>query len=165
MSIRDDEINRLVKYAQGLNVQVKFIPSKGRQADSANWTTDGKEINVFVRKTHTKLHIILSLLHEICHQIAFIYNRDRLPDPELEEAIDPEIERKYLRKRILDWEIEGTKWWETVYKETDCKFDINKLYAEKALDIWIYEYYYENGQFPKKQQMTQKRKELRSKYK
>ena len=86
-------------------------------------------------------------------------------DPKVEEALDDEEGKKRNRKRILLYEIEGTKYWEQVYKDTDCQFDINKLYIQKEFDIFQYEVYAETGDFPTKKERNAKIKELKEKYK
>lgn len=161
--LRDDELNRLVKYAQGLNVQVKFRPFNVKYGAEAEWTIDGTEITIFKRKKGSKLRLILCLIHEIAHHLEHIHNNDRKPDPKLEEALD-EDDKKKMRKRVYEWELKGAQWWETIYKETDLKFKLNKLYMERDFDLWMYEIYYETGYFPNRGEQRPKRKELRKKY-
>lgn len=163
MGIRDEEINRLIKYAQGLNTVVKFKQQKGD--DSAGWTIDGSEITIYVTPETSKIYIVLCLIHELGHHLEHIHENNRELDKKLDEALEPEELRKQHRKKVYDWEVRGSKWWESVYKETDCKFDINKLYIERDFDLYQYEVFYETGKFPKKKDRDKKRKELKEKYK
>ncbi len=161
MSIRDKEIERLTKYAQGLGTVVKFRTAK-KQTDEAEWTTDGSEIAIYVGKRTTKIDIVLSLIHELGHQLEYIHGNDREIDEKLNDALYDDGKRS--RKKVLLWEQRGAAWWETVYKETDCKFNINKLYISKEFDVWQYEVYCETGDFPSKKQRKLKYKEIKERY-
>lgn len=163
--IRDEEINRLIKYAQGLNTTVKIKQTRKSDGDAAEWSIDGSEIVVYTTPKTSKLCVVLCLIHEIGHHLEHIHSNNRELDEKLSEAIDPEEEKKRHRRKIYDWEVRGSKWWETIYKETDCRFDINKLHMEKDYDLWQYEFYYENGKYPKKVDRRKKWEEIRSKYK
>lgn len=161
--VRDDELARLINYAKGLNIQVKFRSYDPKNGADAEWTTDGTEITIFKRGKTTKLDMVLSLIHELGHHLEHIHNNNRETDPKLEEAIG-EDDRKKMRKRLYDWEIKGSNWWEIIYKETDLKFDIRRLRTERESDLWQYEVYYDTGNFPTRKQQREKRKELRRKY-
>ena len=93
----------------------------------------------------------------------FIDNQRQM-DPKVEEALDSEENKKSHRKRILDMERNDSMYWESIYNDTNCQFDISKLYIQRDLDIWMYEYYYENGVFPKKKNKDKKRKEICNKH-
>src|SRR5689334_8905081 len=118
--IRDDELNRLMRYAQGMGLSVRFKPYVKYSQIEAEWALDGTEVIVYVSSRSTKLDKILSLIHELGHHKAFI-NNDRKPDPKVEEALDEE-HKKVMRKRIYNYEVEDTKYWEDIYKDTDCRF-------------------------------------------
>lgn len=164
MPIRDEEIKRLIKYAQGLNTQVSIIKGKPHRTEEAEWAIDGSQIIVYTDSSTSKINIILSLIHEIGHHLAHIYKNDRKVDEKLEQALDDEDESKRTRRKIYNWELEGTKWWETIYKDTDCKFNINKLYISREFDLWQYEVYLETGRFPSMGQKYDKRKQLKNKF-
>lgn len=171
--IRDKEIERLVHYAKGLGVKVIFSRKKNSE-DAAVWALDGTEIIIFTKSQTSKTDMILSLIHEIGHHIFFI-ERNRQPDEKLEEAITRQdlIEEenskkptpKKMRKKIYKVELDSSKWWETIYKDTDLKFPVWKLYAQKDFDIWIYEFFYKTGNFPKTKERKEKWKTIREKYK
>ncbi len=158
---RDDELNRLIRYAQGMGMAVHFKPYKPHSKDEAEWAIDGTELTVYVRPKTSKIEKILSLIHELGHHKSFIDDNRKL-DPKIEEALDSEEKRH--RKRILDMEINDSVYWEDIYKDTNCQFNIQKLYKQKELDIWVYEVYYETGNWPTSKEKAQKRKELKKKY-
>lgn len=162
---RDDEINRLIKYAQGLNTMVKFKQVKGPNLDAAEWNIDGSEITVYTKPKTAKIDIVLCLIHELGHQLEHIHGNNRELDEKLDEALEPEEANKKHRKNLYNWELKGSTWWETIYKETDCQFNINRLYKEKEYDLWQYVVYCEKGKFPTHSEKKKKRKELKSKYK
>lgn len=170
--IRDKEIERLVHYAKGMGVKVVFSQKENQHA--AEWTLDGSEIRIFTKSQASKTDTILSLIHEIGHHVYFIHEKNRQPDLKFEEAISIqnlfETEDrsrptpKKLRKKIYDVELASAQWWETIYKDTDMKFPIWKLHAQKEFDVWIYEYFYETGHFPKKPLRKQQWKTIKAKH-
>jgi len=170
--VRDEEIGRLIKYAQGLGVRVSFIASGD---DAAGWTVDGSEIYISRKHNRSKIDIVLSLIHEIAHQLYFIHEKNRQPDLKFEEALDRQNLFDYdlaetpapktHRKRILDVEVTSAEWWETIYKETNCSFPIWRLHAQKQFDLYQYQHYYKTGHFPNKKQKNLKFKEIRLHYK
>jgi|WetSurMetagenome_2_1015567.scaffolds.fasta_scaffold295017_1 hypothetical protein len=171
--IRDDEISRLIKYAEGLGLKVVFSYANEKHA-SAEWTLDGSEITIFKKNNWSKTETILSLIHELGHHLWFIHSKDRNPDLKFEEAIDKQnlteelINKKTpkkLRKKILDVEIAGSDYWEIVVKDVNIKLPMWKIKVAKIFDIWQYEYFYENGTFPKYTVKKNKYKELIAQYK
>jgi hypothetical protein len=160
--VRDEEINRLIRYAQGMGLSVHFKPYiKGGVA--AEWAIDGSEITIFVTPRCSKIEKILSLIHEISHHKSWVDNKRKL-DPKIEEALDSEENKKSHRKRLLDMEIADSVYWEDIYKDTNCQFNIQKLYKQKEFDIWGYQVDYETGKNPTKKERRAKMKELKKKY-
>jgi len=160
---RDEEIQRLIRYAQGMGASVHFKPYNPNKGNLASWAIDGTEITIFVRKNSSKIEKILSLIHELSHHKAYI-NNDREISPELEDVLDKDDPNKKERHRIWRSEVRDSKYWETIYKDTNCQFDINKLYMQRELDLWIYEIYYETGVTPTGKVRREKMKELKKKY-
>lgn len=144
-----------------MGLSVRFKPYIKYSKDEAEWTTDGSEITIFVKPTTTKLDKVLSLIHELGHHKGFIDN-GRKTDPKFEEALDSEELRH--RKKVLESERADMVYWEDIYKDTNCKFDLKLLAKAKELDIWSYEVYYKTGKWPTYKAKAQKRKELRRKY-
>lgn len=174
MGVRDDELTRLIKYAEGMGLRV-IIKNRPRGGDaSASWALDGSEIAIYNSDGDSKTDLILSLIHELGHQIWFVHEKDRQPDPKVDEAVtrqelfDEKLHEspapKNLRKEILDMEKKGTLWWDSIYKETNMKFPMWKLEAAKEFDLWQYEVYYETGFFPKRDVRRDYRAKVRTKY-
>lgn len=157
--IRDEELNRLIRYAQGMGLSVRFKPYVNGSKDEAQWTVDGTEITVFVRPRTSKLDKVLSLIHELGHHKAFVA-RGREIDPELDEALGQEENSKRQRKAILIDEREGVENWDQIYHDTNCKFGVDRLNKQKELDVWSYEVYYESGKFPTRAMKYKKRKQV-----
>jgi MoaA/NifB/PqqE/SkfB family radical SAM enzyme len=163
MGIRDDEISRLIKYAEGMGLQVKFKP-RARNGNAAEWTIDGTEITIYQKKNEPKIETILSLIHELGHHVWFIHDMNRQISKESKDAFESEAPSKKERQKILLEEIAATKWWHVIYKDTNCKFDLWRLNVQMVLDIWIYEVYAEIGKYPTKKQGREKYKELVKNY-
>jgi len=172
--IRDEELIRLTKYAQGMGIKVTFS-SSNQETASADWTTDGSAITIYKNTNATKIEKILSLIHELGHHLHFVHEKNREPDLKFDEALDTveSIAKEGLplsevsigrRKKILDIEKAGTKYWEIIYKDTNLKFPIYKLYVAMDYDMYQYETYYELGRFPKQKENRIKLKELTLKY-
>lgn len=159
--IRDEEIKRLIRYAQGMGVAVRFKPYV-RGGNEAESSLDGTEIIIYEASRTSKLDKVLSLIHEIAHVKGFIDN-DRAVDPKIEEAIDSD-ENKRHRKRVLDMETMDSNYWVDIYRDTNCQFGLDRLEMQRNYDLWQYEVYYETGDFPSNNEKTRKRKELRKKY-
>lgn len=157
VGIRDEEIQRLIHYGKGMGVKV-IIYSESSPGADAEWTLDGSMIQIYGVKNKSKTDVILDLIHELGHHVWFVHEKDRQPDMKFDEAITRENlsqeetgvpTPKHLRKKIWDVEVAGTKWWETIYKDTNVKIPMWKLEAAKEFDMWMYEMYYETGHFPK----------------
>lgn len=158
MGIRDNEIIRLIKYAEGMGLVVKF--DRWNKDNSAEWTLDGTQITVFTKNQSSKTETILSLIHEIAHHVWFIHEKNRLPDLKFEEAIDRQNlfhdqlsatpAPKKLREKILRCEVAGTKYWEIIWKETNIKLPKWKLFSAMEFDLWMYEKYAQTGHFPER---------------
>jgi hypothetical protein len=154
--VRDEEIARLTKYAEGMGLKVRF--SRENTRDFAAWTLDGSELFVFTRNCKAKIDVVLSMIHELGHHCWFVHERKRRPDLKFEEALDrmnvidenlsDEILPKKHRQTIYDREKAGTAYWEGIYKETDMRFPIWKLYAAMEMDMWVYEEFLKTGRFP-----------------
>lgn len=165
MHIRDEEIKRLIQYAKGLNTTVRIQSVKKIDGVSADWSIDGSNITIYKDDKTSKIDIVLSLIHELGHHLEHIHTNNRQLDDELNEAIDPEESKKAYRKKIYDWELKSSKWWEIIYKETNCKFNINRLFLQQEFDLWQYEVYRESGEFPSTSEFKRKYKELKQKHK
>ena len=163
LGIRDVELKRLLSYAQALNIKVIFKPFIPYSDAAAHWAIDGSEIIVHKRTQESKISVILSLIHELGHQLEFIHHHNRKPSIPLAIALNND-ELKKQRKIVVDYEVKSATWWEAIYKECDMKFPLYKLHFQKEFDIWQYEVYYENGDFPTRTMQRAKIKELNKKW-
>lgn len=161
--IRDEELNRLIRYAQGMGLSVRFKPYVKGCTPAAEWSNDGTEIVVYMKSRCSKIEKILSLIHELGHHKAFV-NANRTVDPKVDEVLGEEDVKKRGRKRILDMEVNDASHWEDIYNDTNCKFDLKKLYKQREFDIWCYEVYYETGRDATSQERKAKMGELRKKW-
>jgi len=160
--VRDEELNRLVRYAQGMGLSVRFKPYVPYSKDQAEWHTDGTEIVVFVKKNTSKLEKILSLIHELGHHKSWIENGRKI-DPKFEDALGDD-ESKRSRRIVYLGELNDTQYWEQIYRDTDCRFNPYILHMHRELDVWMYEVYYETGKFPTHKEKDAKKKQLKEKF-
>lgn len=164
--IRDQEISRLISFAEGMGLEIKFLP-RTKNGNAAEWTIDGTEIRIYQTKNESKIGTILSLIHEISHHVWFIHDKNRQLDSESVEALTSDTSipaSKKMRKKLLDMEVAATTYWMTIYKDTNCKFPIWRLNIQMKLDIWMYERYYEDSAFPSIKAARKKYKELVANY-
>lgn len=164
--VRDEELNRLVRYAQGMGISVHFKPYIKNSHTEAEWAVDGSEITIFTRSNCSKIEKVFSLIHEIAHHKGFVNNGRKLNPKYIEalEELDSEESSKKNRKLVLDTEVGDMQYWEEVYRDTNCQFNIKMLDRQKELDAWTYEVYYETGKDVTKKERMKKKKELRQKY-
>lgn len=174
MSRRDEEIKRLINYAKGHGLRVTMSTRTPDPATGdAYWTLDGTQMVVNTHKRQSKINIVLSLVHELGHHLWFIHEKNRQPDLKFENAIartDKGYETgrppgKRYRKKILNVEIAGTLWWDTICKDTDIRIPKWRLDLQKEFDIWQYQVWYETGKDATRSERINKFKELKSKWK
>lgn len=165
MGIRDLEISRLISYLKGLGVVVKFSSKKNAPAD-AEITLDNSEIVIYLKYNKSKTQIILSLIHEAGHAVSSIHERGRKIDPKMDHVLGKEEHKlsKKERKVIYDDELMGASYWDVVIKDVNVKLPRWKIEAQKELDVWVYKYYYQTGQFPATVLKRQKSKEFNNKW-
>jgi hypothetical protein len=153
--IRDDEIVRLVKYAEALGVKVSYVA--GRSDACADWVVDGSEIRIYTSRMKAKTDTILALIHELGHHLWFIHKKERQPDLKFNEALDlvnlyadttKTAVPKRHRKKIYAIELEGAAFWDVIVKDTNIKLAKWKIDLAKEFDMWQYQVYYETGKFP-----------------
>jgi hypothetical protein len=160
---RDEELERLIKYAEGMGVIVLFKPYIKYSRTGAEWDSSGKEITIYISPRDSKIEQILLLIHELSHHKAFVDSGRKL-DPKIMRVLESERNSKKDRKILLDMETSDSVYWEDIYRDTDCKFNINKLHKKREFDLWVYKFNYEEDRLPNKKEKTDKWKELRLKY-
>jgi hypothetical protein len=169
MGIRDEEISRLVKYAEGLGLKVTFKRHK-RGDPGATWITDGSEIEVFTWPQQSKTEIILNLIHELAHHTAWVYamrEKDEKTDSALradDESTRDNPAPRDQRRLVYLAEKKDARYRSKIIHEVGIRLPKFKISADKALDIWIYKYYYRTGNYPTLKTCRVKKSELREKY-
>ncbi len=158
MGIRDNETLRLVKYAQSLNISIKF-QKHTRGLPGAEWTlnTDGsREIIVYTWPGISKTTIILNMLHELAHEKSYI-KQGRTLDPKVLNASslpDEEMTKKQ-RKIVYEMEKKDASYRLEIAHELDLKIPKEKIQDDIDLDNEVYKYYYLNNKFPTSKELHQ----------
>lgn len=164
--VRDEEIKRLVWYARGMGVKVSFKRYEKRSRTFA-WhiiEDDEVQIIIYTQAQLSKMHYILTLIHELGHHKDFIAMGRTIPHRE-GKLFDKKILSKKDRFLELQSEIRGTKYWEEIYRDVGCTFPIQKLFKQMEYDIWVYDFIHKNGCSPKMETVVKKKKrELRKKH-
>ena len=175
MGIRDEELRRLEKYAEGLGAKIKYRTHKGGHNAGAEWvlSEDGTtEIFVYTWPGQSKTTLILNICHELAHHMAWVY-RNRTEDTRTFEAFykedlrkkwtDPKLPKEE-RRLIYLGEKKDAEYRHNIWHEVNIKIPKWKLIVDIKLDNFVYRWYYEKGNTPTIKQITAKYKELRSKY-
>lgn len=167
MGIRDQEIQKLQSYAEGLGLQVQW--RKHRRGDpGAAWITDGSVLIMYTWPGKSKKRIVLDFLHELAHHMAWVYN-NRQEDSATDEALDKESSRKpgdppidkTYRKLIYVAERDDAEYRNAIAHEVGIKLDKKVLELDKKLDIAIYLYYYRTGEMPTQSFIERKKNKLK----
>lgn len=166
MGRKDEEIKRIVQYANGLGIRVEWKPHK-RGDPGASWNMDGGIIEVFTWPRKSKIRSILDLVHELAHHMAWVHS-GRIKDVDLEQAWINENEcapiTKEQRKLIYLSETHDAQYRNRIVKELGLNVPEWRQKLDRALDIWWYRQYYLIGKYPSLKEMDVKQKELRAKF-
>jgi hypothetical protein len=168
--IRDQELARLEKYAQGLNIRVTYKTYKPGDP-GATMTTDGTELTLYIWPRMSKRKLILNFIHELGHAMSFIYNNRKTKARE-DLALHAEASRKNgdpvlpkrLRKLIYEGEKFDAGYRAQIWHEVGIKMHENILKMDIELDNWVYLVYYETGEMPTGLAIKNKELELKEKY-
>ena len=160
---RDLELKRLIKYAQGMGVEVKFKPYVRGSGNAAEWRLDGSEITIYTTKRNSKIYNILLLIHELGHHKSFILNGRKSPSEEYDIFSPSDDKSKKFRRQMYLTEKRDSRHWETIYKDTGCTFPVRILKLQRDYDLWVYHYFYKNGVWPSNKERGAYRAKLRSK--
>lgn len=159
------ELNRLVKYAEALNIKVSF--SNKDPGYGAEWSTDGKTITIFKANTKKPLELVLTMYHELSHHLSWVY-KGRKGDLKTDHILNKVALGRDLtelqRKHIYEDEKFDYQYQYSIHKEIDSKIPLWRLEAEIALDEWIYKYYWQHAKWPLMKERKAKAKELRDKH-
>jgi hypothetical protein len=168
MGIRDKEIERIVQYANGLGVKILWKKHQTGVSPGAEWAVDGSEITIYCWNKQSKTQIILDLIHELAHHMAWI-NRGRKDEDKVTEAIQADdaateenrtISRQ-KRKLIYDSEKSDSKFQIRIFKELGIRLPIWRLKANTAVDMWVYRRFWIDGKIPPEKQIATKAKEIK----
>lgn len=163
MGIRNEELKRIEKYAEGLGIKITYKKQKKTDPE-ADWTTDGTEITVYLRPRQSITQIILDIIHELGHHQAWVYNNRTTPIS-LDNALGRDKHNKKDRLAILKDEENGAAYHTMIYKELGLKIPQWKVELERDLSLEIYRYYAKNNEWPTVFWRKQKKKELIKRYK
>lgn len=168
MSIRDEELKRIRLYARGLGV--KLTIKNYNWDDFGEWSNKPThEININKRIHGSKTELIFTILHELGHVMYYAHNGNvDIPEAVLLESKrnkkDKPIPKKE-RKKIYEYEKNGISYMEIIAKELDLKIPMWKVLVAQEFDIWVYEYYYENGDYPPTSLSKEMKKKIQNKHK
>lgn len=174
MHLRDREVDRIIKYAEGLGITVKFeLYKRGLPAVACWELSPTPTITIFEYPSLSKTTKALMLLHELGHHLDWIY-KGKKDSKRLEDALHRDWDRtphkdpvlpKSLRKLIYQSEYDGTHYMPVIAKELDLKIPMWKILAEQAFDRWFAKAYLDSGEYPSSTEQGQKRREIRNEYK
>lgn len=168
MGIRDEEIARIVKYAQGLGIVVIWKIHKKGDNTGASWATDGSEITMYTYPNKPKTQIILDFVHELAHHMAWLAD-GRTVTKKVNDAFgamdDESLAPKAKRRLVYESEKADSFYRYKVWDELGIKIPLWKLEVDRQIDVWLYKHYWRTGADPIRGQLRKKRKELLKKLK
>ena len=128
---RQQDLDKLLKYARGLGVKVTFLPyERGHPTKGipASYNSDDKAITITMRKRKTKTDTILDLLHELGHHLDWLHR-----GKEYRKALDDALYKEYKdmsiaeRELILKDEESGTAFMTKIAIEVDIKMKLSRI--------------------------------------
>jgi hypothetical protein len=164
--IRDNEIERLQKYAESLGLPVSWRKYKKGFAGAMWYKVDDKiSLIMYTWPRQSKIMIVLNLLHEIAHHLAFIYQGRQLTASALKvfSKEDDEL-TEHERELIYNIEKDDAKYRLTIAYELDIKIPEWRIKADIAVDEWFYYRFWKDGEYPTLNAVYEKYKELKEKY-
>lgn len=164
MHIARKELERLIKYSQGLGIQVSMITSK-HETDAACLIYDEPPRIIIYNKGKSITNTIVCLLHELGHAQDWL---DR-GKPQISKVFTKELDESYNkaeRETVKNSEYKAAYYMPVIAKKLDLKFpQMYKIKAEAAYDRWTAKYFYDNGDFPRGKICDEKKKMLLEFYK
>jgi len=173
MHIRDKEIQRILKYGEGLGIKIEFKPyTDGIGGGSWGWVD--RVIEVYLDGRESKTSIILILLHELGHCLDHQYK---------EQTVSPEVVFAYMklnegkmyglrddlsqkeRDIILKEELDGISYMELLYIELNLKIPKWKVKLAQELDSYDYTMLAKFGRFSSRTEFKKRKKFLAKKMK
>jgi hypothetical protein len=171
MAKRDEEIVRIRKYCEALGVKL-VMRNKSSKMAAAEWRLDGSQITVWITQPENKTETVLSLLHELGHQLWHVHHKNREEDIKIIEVYNRIVLSSKItesteadRRVVLNVERAGAEYWDVIVKDLDIKIPAWRIEAQKRFDVWQYEFYYENCHFPNRADRRLKIRELKEELK
>jgi hypothetical protein len=168
MNKRKEEIKRLVAYATGLGTKVSFKKSSPNDGCAAYVSSDNKKMVIYVYEGQSEMEVVLLLTHETAHMLDLIYTGNRETDHAYNNAsdnLDDTFDQsKRDRKVILDSELRGITFWDTVIRDCNIQIPKRRIELQKAFDIFQYRAWYEYGKYPTREEERAMMRQLRSKF-
>lgn len=158
------EFDRLVKYAEGLGIQVIYkYDSKSKYAAQFIFT-DPPTIELVINKRHATTDLILAMLHELGHYHDWVNTGKR--EPSVIYAKEHSELNLTERKILYQTERKATILAIKTAEHLEIKFPkMWRIKQESAYDRWFYRYYVKTGEYPDKKMYKKKQKDLYRKYK
>lgn len=164
MTKKQRDLKKLKLYTKALGFKVIFKKAN-KNSPNAEWSTN-KTITFFISSRTTKIRLILDWLHEVCHE--YDYRERHKTDSEmLYDALATEDARrnktdakvdKSMRKLILEDETRAASYRQLLRKQLDLEsISEQDIDQDIKLDIWIYNHYYQKGEFPTLKQVANAR--------
>lgn len=155
MGVRDEDLKRLVHYAKGLGLKVKFRKHiKGIGGAEYDW--EHQEIWVYRSSSCSKTTLILNMLHELGHHEDFIA-KGRKTTKRVEKAFaklnDGNIYGYRLdltkKDREIIWkeERDGIEYMDVIHEAANLKLPRWKVKRAQHLDLAEYNLLYKEGRF------------------
>lgn len=164
-SLVQKEIDRVVKYAQGLGIKVTLRNITARSGNQGGWSIDPPCIFIYT-KGITKQDVLLSLLHELGHHHDWI----ETGRPDFQAVFEEECNRKEddpplvqsKRGIIYRDEAQGISYMLGIADVLDLRTPPRwRIIAEMFYDRWNYKVYYLTGGAPTKEEKKIKRDKLK----
>jgi hypothetical protein len=173
MGIRDDEINRLKKYAEGLGIKITLVPFY-RGSGGGEWDMSSREITIYTRDDWSKTDYILTILHELGHHLDWVYNdkKDSAISYKAYAMLNQghmygprlDMSQKY-RDVLLAEEEAGVYYMDILHKELDLKIPLWKVKMQQELDLYDYVCLSKEGRFSTTKEYRAHRKTIKAHYK
>lgn len=157
--IRDTEIKRLILYAKAMGHRVIIRGMKDIE-DFGEYCENDKLITINKNAHKNKTELILTLIHEMSH-----LKYKQLNNVTLTEAFTVDNPNKKQRQEIRDFEVNSLQLFTNIVQELEIKVPMYKILRARDMDIFRYEYYASNSDFPAPEIEKTKWNELKERYK
>ena len=167
MGIRDQELARLQKYAEGLGIKVVWSKNKSSKY-GAMWVLDQNnnvELHMYTWTSASKTLLVLNFLHELAHHLAYVHQGRTLSDA-LIKALNhqsTETANKKHRELVYKAEVSDSSYRKVIAHEVGLKIPESKIDLDIAVDDFIYYTYWQENRFPKLPEIREFKKQWKDK--